>query len=83
MKYLLLAIVILSPLSVLALDTSAFDFVNGQPTIQDDTSVTCNSQATIAYDFIDGQPGAQYDTTATCNVAAAASRAVDDIFWFE
>lgn len=83
MKYLLLLVLIASPLSVSALDTSAFDFVNGQPGIQDDTSVTCNNQATIVYDFVNGQPGQQYDTSATCNTTPSTSTLVPDIIWFD
>lgn len=70
MRYLLflIAIFALTVLPVYAItgDNARFDFTNGQPTITDNTSSTCNNQAVVRYDFTNGQPTIVYDTTATC-----------------
>lgn len=67
-KILLLLGLLALPLAAFAItgDSARFDFSNGQPTTVDDTTVTCNNQATIRYDFSSGQPTGVFDTTATC-----------------
>ena len=69
MRKILIIIGFLSiPLLGLAItgDNARFDFTQGQPTIVDDTTSTCNNQATVRYDFTSGEPRGVYDTTATC-----------------
>ena len=78
MKKLLLILGLLGlPFMAFAItgDSARFDFSNGQPTIVDDTTTTCNNTATIRYDFSNGQPTGVFDTTATCTTAATPTNA--------
>lgn len=69
---LLAAIALLLPSSALAItgDAARFDFSAGQPTTVDDTTTTCNNQATVRYDFTAGMPAPMLDTTATCTAVS-------------
>jgi len=73
MKYLLFLIIILAPLPLIALDAARFDWSWGNPAIVDDTSTTCNNQATVRYDWVWGEPVQVFDTTATCTAAAGGT----------
>lgn len=78
MRYIILLIVVVSlgwGVKVYALDSAGFDYANGVPSITDDTTTTCNNQATVAYEYANGVPSQVFDTTATCNVAVATGGA--------
>lgn len=83
MRYLLLALLLLLPAQASAItgDAARFDFTSGQPSIVDNTTSTCNNQATIRYDFTAGQPAGVFDTTATCSAAAGTPATGDGIIW--
>lgn len=75
MKYLLLTLAILAPISVFAITgpASRFDFSLGQPAVTADATTNCNSQATARFDFVLGQPAIVYDATATCTADVDAT----------
>lgn len=86
MRYLLLIAILIVPTQALAItgDSARFDFSAGQPTIVDDSSSTCNNQATIRYDFVSGQPAQVFDSSATCTAVGGATPATPSpIIWFD
>lgn len=67
MRYAIFILVILSiPLGAIALDSARFDWSLGTPSVVDDSTTSCNNQATVRYDWTLGVPDSVYDSTATC-----------------
>lgn len=78
MKYLIITSLIMGELilggrQLDAADAAKFDFSLGMPQVIDDSTTTCNNQATIRYDFSLGMPDEVFDATATCTIAGAAA----------
>ncbi len=82
-RVLFIGLLILCPVSsALAItgDASRFAFSAGQPMIVDDTTSTCNNQATIRYDFTSRQPTGVFDSTATCASAGGGGKVYQYIY---
>jgi hypothetical protein len=81
MRYILILLCFLLPATATALtgDATRFDFTQGAPATTDDTTTTCNNQATARYDFTAGVPAPMLDTTATCTAAAPSTNIGDPI----
>lgn len=73
MKYLLLLLVLLLPLSALAVSgqQAKFDFSNGQPEITADATSDCTDTAKARFEFTQGLPDIALDATANCTLATA------------
>ena len=73
MKYLLLLLLCLIPLSSHALNDVRFDFVTGTPAVTVDATADCNNEGVARYDFTIGMPTVVIDSTATCTAGGGAT----------